>query len=249
MEGLKENPGNLDKAQEQKLDLVCKKLRLKKGMNVLDIGCGWANFAKFAAEKYGVKVLGVTISKEQAKLGNELCKGLPVEIRFQDYRDVKGKFDRVVSIGLTEHIGRKNHRSYMKFVHNRLKEGGLFLLHTIGWKKTRKLTGGAGGGWLGKYIFPHGDVLSVEQLSIAADDIFQLEDWHNFGQDYALTLHAWHHNFVKNWDKLKDDYDDRFYRMWVFYLLMCAGIFQAGSARLWHVVFSKDMKERYECIR
>jgi cyclopropane-fatty-acyl-phospholipid synthase len=250
-DGLKDDPKNLDKAQIQKLDLICRKMELKKGMRILDLGCGWANFSEYAARKYGVSVVGITISKEQVKLGRERCKGLPVDIRLQDYRDLKDeeKFDRVISIGIAEHIGRQNLKGFMKVAYENLKDDGLFMIHTIGWKETRTLSGGANGGWLGKYIFPGGDVPSVEQLTVAANGIFQLEDWHNFGTDYAKTLRAWDHNFVKSWDSIKSDYDERFYRMWRFYLMLCAGLFDSHSGRLWHVVLSKNRVGDYTCVR
>lgn len=233
----------LDKAQEDKLDLVCRKMKLKPGMEVLDIGCGWGSFAKYAAEKYKVKVVGVTISKEQVKLGKENCKGLPVEIRFQDYREVRGKFDRVVSLGMFEHVGEKNYREYMERIYALLKPKGLFLLHTIGSK-------GLGRGadpWILKYIFPNGQIPSVKQITAASDGLFVLQDWHNFGGAYYdKTLMAWHKNFTKNWNKIKKNYDERFYRMWNYFLLSCAGNFRANEIGLWQIVYSRGgLKESY----
>lgn len=244
---LKREPKNLDKAQEQKLDLVCKKIGLKKGMTVLDIGCGWGSFAIFAAKKYKVKVVGITISKEQAKLAKKLCKGFPIEIRFQDYRDVKGKFDRIISLGMFEHVGRKNHRKYMEIVRKNLKEDGLFLLHTIGWAHTRKTKSIS---WMSKYIFPNGHLPSASQITNAADNVLILEDWHDFGLNYVPTLRAWDYNFKKNWNKIKKDYDEKFYRMWTLYLSMAMGMFLSRKARLWQIVFSKNgVKEGYTSIR
>ncbi|MCH7535570.1 MAG: cyclopropane fatty acyl phospholipid synthase, partial [Bacteroidetes bacterium] len=238
----------LDKAQEDKLDLACKKMKLKPGMKVLDMGCGWGCFAKYAAQKYKVNVVGVTISKEQVELGKKMCRGLPVDIRFQDYRDVNEKFDRIVAIGLLEHVGEKNYKTLMKTVYRLLKHDGLFLLHTIG---DKDLVGGEDP-WLLKYIFPNGQIPSIKQITAASNKILVLQDWQNFGGIYYdKTLMAWHRNFTKNWDKLKDKYDERFRRMWSYYLLFCAGgLFRADQLELWQIVYSKNgLKEVYEAVR
>jgi cyclopropane-fatty-acyl-phospholipid synthase len=226
---------NLDEAQEAKLDLVCRKLNLQKGQKILDIGCGWGSFAKFAAEKYGVSVVGVTVSAEQVSLGKELCKGLPIEFRLQDYRDVKGDFDHIVSLGMFEHVGYKNYREYMKVAHDHLKDGGLFLLHTIGGNFSTRHTDP----WIDKYIFPNGMIPSIVQIGKAIEKKFVMEDWHNFGADYDRTLMAWFANFDRHWSEIKDRYDERFYRMWKFYLLACAGNFRARGIHLWQIVLSK----------
>lgn len=224
----------LDHAQEAKLDLVCRKLGIKQGDRVLDIGCGWGSFARYAAERYGARVTGVTVSKEQAELGRKLCKGLPVDIRLEDYRDIKGAFDRVVSLGMFEHVGYKNYPVYMKTVDKCLEKGGLFLLHTIGNTKTQYTTDR----WMAKYIFPNSHLPSLRQISKAAER-FIIEDIHNFGPDYDRTLMSWHRNFEDSWEGIKAKYDERFYRMWRYYLLMCAGLFRARSLQLWQIVFSK----------
>ena len=227
--------GTLDQAQEAKLDLIARKINLKKGMKVLDIGCGWASFAKYAAEKYGAEVTGVTVSKEQVKLGSEQCKGLPVEIRLQDYRDLDEKFDHVVSVGMIEHVGQKNYRTFMKVVHRCLKDGGLFLLHTIGGNKSVKNCDP----WIEKYIFPNGMIPSIKQLATSFEGLFVVEDWQNYGADYDRTLMAWFKNFDENWNKIKHIYDERFYRMWKYYLLASAGSFRARKNQLWQIVLSK----------
>ncbi len=226
---------DLDQAQENKLDLVCRKLGLKKGQTVLDIGCGWGSFAKFTAEKYGVKVVGVTVSKEQQALGMEMCKGLPVEIRLQDYRDVDEKFDHIVSLGMFEHVHIKQYRTYMKVAERCLKDGGLFLLHTIGSNVTSNVTDP----WISKYIFPNSKLPSLVQIGKAIEGVFVMEDWHNFGPYYDKTLMAWYENFNKHWPELKARYGDRFYRMWKYYLLACAGSFRAREIQLWQIVLSK----------
>ncbi|OGG82314.1 cyclopropane-fatty-acyl-phospholipid synthase [Candidatus Kaiserbacteria bacterium RIFCSPLOWO2_02_FULL_56_11] len=224
----------LAEAQEAKLDLVCRKIGLEEGQRVLDIGCGWGSFAKFAAEKYGAQVVGITVSKEQVALGKELCKGLPVELRLQDYREVDETFDHIVSLGMFEHVGCKNYREYFKVAQRCLKEGGLFLLHTIG----SNVSARSGEPWLTKYIFPGGMLPSMAQVARAAEGLFVIEEAHNFGADYDKTLMAWFANFDAAWLSLRARYDDRFYRMWKYYLLMCAGTFRARSNQLWQIILS-----------
>lgn len=244
--GYWENASTLDQAQEAKLDLVCRKLGLKPGMKVLDIGCGWGSFLKYAAEKYGVRGVGVTVAKEQVQLAKELCEGLPVEILLQDYREVKGMFDRIVSLGMIEHVGSKNYRTFMEMARRSLKEDGLFLLHTIG--GLRSLT--FGDPWIVKYIFPNSMIPSAEQLLKAAKGLFVMEDWHNFGYDYYPTLMAWMRNVDDNWDELKGTYDKRFYRMWRYFLLSVSGAFKTRKNQLWQIVFSKHgVQEGYQSIR
>ena len=226
-------------AQEQKLDLVCRKLVFQPGQRILDIGCGWGSFACYAAENYGVEVLGINVSEDQLRLGREKCKGLPVELRFMDYRDVAdaGPFDHVVSIGMFEHVGVKNYGDYFRVVRQCLKDGGLFLLHTIGRNKSVTTLEP----WIDKYVFPNCQLPSAKQISAAVEPHFVIEDWHNFGDDYATTLQHWWRNFEAAWPELKGEhYDDRFYRMWRFYLLGCVGRFRARRNQLWHLVLSKQ---------
>ena len=227
---------DLDQAQENKLRLVCEKLNLQPGMRILDIGCGWGGFAAYAAKHYQVEVVGVTISENQLSLGQEMCSGLPVELRFQDYRDIDETFDAVVSLGMFEHVGWKNYRHYMEKVSELLRDKGLFLMQTIG-NKTSTLHGDA---WLNRYIFPHGMLPSVKQIGEAAEDCLVVEDWQNFGGYYDKTLMAWHERFNRHWPAFKHKYSDRFRRMWNFYLLTCAGLFRARSIFLWQIVFSKN---------
>jgi cyclopropane-fatty-acyl-phospholipid synthase len=244
--GYWEDVKNLNAAQEAKLDLSCKKLGLKKGMRVLDIGCGWGSFMKYAAEKYGVESVGITISKEQVKLAMQECAGLPIEIRLQDYRELKEKFDRIISIGMFEHVGYKNYRTYMEVVHRCLKPHGLFLLHTIGGNRSVNRTDP----WIEKYIFPNSMLPSAKQITTAAEGLFLLEDWHSFGTHYDKTLMAWYDNFTKSWDTVKSSYNKRFYRMWSYYLLCCAGSFRSRRNQLWQVVFSnQDVKGGYKRLR
>lgn len=234
---------NLDDAQEAKLDLVCRKICAHPGMRILEIGCGWGSFAKYAAEKYGAEVLGVTVSKEQVALGMELCKGLPVELRLQDYREVSGTYDAVVSIGVMEHVGFKNYRAYMEVVDRCLKPGGIALFHTIGSNKT--ITHGEP--WTDRYIFPNAVLPSISQLSKSMEGLFVVEDWHNFGPYYDPTLMAWNANFEKAWPDLKAKYGDVFYRMWRYYLLTNAGGFRSRHQQLWQVVFTRQGSPQPDC--
>ncbi len=225
---------NLDDAQVAKMDLLCRKMGLEPGMRVLDIGCGWSEMVRFMAERYGAEVVGVTISREQVEYGRKLCEGLPAEIRFQDYRDVDEVFDRIVSIGMFEHVGYKNYRTFMEVVARCLKDDGLFALHTIGGNESVSTTDP----WIGRYIFPNSMVPSPRQMTDAAEGLYVIEDWHNFGTDYDKTLCAWFANFDAAWPKLAEKYGDRFYRMWKYYLLMCAGSFRARTNQLWQIMLS-----------
>jgi cyclopropane-fatty-acyl-phospholipid synthase len=237
----------LDEAQENKLDLICRKLYLRPGMHILDIGCGWGAFGKYAAEKYEVEVVGLTVSKEQVELGKRLCTGLPVEFRMLDYRDINEQFDRIVSVGMIEHVGYRNYQTYFKVANRCLKNDGLFLLHTIGSLKSVRTIDL----WTKKYIFPVGMIPSVAQLSRAWENLFILQDWHSFGMYYDTTLMAWYDNFVSNWDIIKQQYSERFFRMWEFYLLSAAGSFRSGNqSQLWQIVLSKNgIPGNYQSVR
>ncbi|MCJ7759196.1 MAG: class I SAM-dependent methyltransferase, partial [Gillisia sp.] len=234
------------RAQEDKLELICQKLKLKKGQRILDIGCGWGGFAYYAARNHQVEVVGITISAEQEKLAKQRCKGLPVEIRFQDYRDVNEEFDRIVSIGMLEHVGYKNYGIFMESVKRNLKTDGWCLLHFIGGNETVHTTDP----WIDKYIFPEGLIPSAAQIVKAMEGKFVMEDWHNFGLDYDTTLMAWQENFVKNWDCIKTNYSEKFYRMWRFYLSSCAASFRSKRLNLWQVVISKrENLNTYRSVR
>jgi len=237
---------SLDEAQENKLDLICRKLYLKPGMRVLDIGCGWGAFGKYAAEKYQVEVVGITVSKEQVDLGRKLCEGLPVEFRLMDYRGLNEKFDIIVSVGMIEHVGYKNYRTYFEVAERCLNNDGLFLLHTIGNVKSEHSIDL----WTDKYIFPNGILPSIAQIGKAIENLFVMEDWHNFGSDYYKTLFAWFNNFDKNWEKISSRYLDPFYRMWKYYLLSSTGGFKARKGQLWQIVLSKNgVLEGYRSVR
>lgn len=225
---------NLDDAQEAKLELIFRKLGLKPGMRVLDIGCGWGEALKLAAERYGVSGVGVTVSQEQADYAREISKGLPIEIRLADYRTLDEKFDRVFSIGMFEHVGVKNYRTYFDVARRCTAEDGLFVLHCIGSNVSSNHTDP----WIAKYIFPNSMVPSAEQIAAASEDVFVTEDWHNFGADYDLTLMAWRANFDHAWASLAERYGERFRRMWRFYLSASAAVFRARRDQLWQLVMS-----------
>lgn len=241
-----EGVNNLDEAEIAKLDLVCQKIGLKSGDRVLDIGCGWGSFAKLAATKYGAKVVGLTVSKNQVQYAKDNYKNLPIDIRFQDYRDINEKFDHVVSLGMFEHVGVKNYRTYMEVVRRCLKDDGLFLLHTIGGNRSAH----SSDPWISKYIFPNSMLPSIAQIGRSIENIFIMEDWHNFSADYDKTLMAWYDNFISKWVKTGEKKNEKFVRMWSYYLLSCAGSFRARKNQLWQVVLSPNgVSGGYKSIR
>lgn len=238
----------LDEAQDAKFDLVCRKIGLQPGMTVLDLGCGWGGFAYHAAKNYGAKVTGYTVSTEQVALGRELNKGLPVELKLEDYRDADGKFDRVVSIGLLEHVGCKNYREFMQVMSRNMKDDhAVGLFHTIG----SNFSTDSIDPWINKYIFPNAMLPSISQLSKAMENIFVVEDWHNISAHYDLTLMAWNKSFQMSWPELEVKYGgERFRRMWEYYLLCCAGTFRSRANQLWQVVISKrGVPGGYQTVR
>jgi cyclopropane-fatty-acyl-phospholipid synthase len=238
----------LEQAQENKLGLICRKLRLEPGMNVLDLGGGFGGLAHFMASEYGCRVVTYNISGEQVAYGREWCMGLPVRFEQKDYREAAGEaeaFDRVVSIGFCEHIGLKNYPTFFELAHGKLKPQGLFLLHTIGGNASYMCTDA----WMDKYIFPNGMIPSVAQLGKAMEGRWVVEDWHNFGPDYDKTLMAWWQNFDRAWPALQHKYGERFYRMWKYYLMGCAGGFRARKLQLWQIVLSKGDIPAYTSVR
>ena len=157
-------------------------------------------------------------------------------IAVQDYRDVLGRFDRVVSIGMFEHVGPRNYRTFFELARRVLVvDDGPLLLNTIGGLSSQQSIDP----WIGRYIFPNAVLPSTIQIARAAEALFVLEDLHNFGADYDCTLMAWHANFESAWPLLRDRFGERFRRMWRYYLLTCAGIFRARRNQLWQLVFSK----------
>lgn len=238
---------DLDQAQEHKLELVCRKLNLEPGMRVLDIGCGWGGAARYMAKHYDVEVVGVSVSQEQVNLANEKAKAENSNAKFiyQDYRDVNEEFDRIYSLGMFEHVGFKNYQEYFEVSHRCLKEGGLFLLHTIGhWKTSPKVDP-----WIERYIFPNSILPSSELISKHTAGLFSIEDWHNFGLDYVTTLEAWDKNSKEAWVDLPS-YDEEFQRKWHYYLMCCSAAFQSYRNHLWQIVLSKgEQKEIYKAVR
>jgi cyclopropane-fatty-acyl-phospholipid synthase len=226
--------GDLSAAQEAKLDLVCRKLGFEAGMRVLDIGCGWGGAAQFAAERYGVNVTGVTISQHQADAARERCRGLPVSIVLEDYRSLAGQFDRIFSLGMFEHVGVRNYRTFFEKTRRLLAPDGLFLLHTIG----SNVSAIANDAWIERYIFPNSLLPSMAQIAQAIEGLWVIEDWHNFGVDYDRTLLAWHERFERRWPEIAAKYGERFRRMWRFWLLSSAAAFRARSNQLWQIVLS-----------
>jgi cyclopropane-fatty-acyl-phospholipid synthase len=232
----------LEDAQIAKMDRICRKLRLQPGMKLLDIGCGWGGFAKFAAERYGVHVTGISVSEEQLKHARKLCEGLDVEVKYLDYRNLEEKFDRITTIGMIEHVGPRYYRAFMEKVSSCLSHGGIFVLHTLGFN-----TSDYKNPWLQKYIFPGGFIPSLRHIARAHDGLLTEEHIENIGYDYCKTLLCWCNNLEKNWDYIQsrnpEKYDERFFRTWRFYLLATAAGFLVGKALVWHFVFSKGWVE------
>jgi cyclopropane-fatty-acyl-phospholipid synthase len=229
----------LEAAREAKLDLVCRKLGLRPGMRVLDVGCGWGGALAFAAERYGVSGVGVTISGEQAAYARDYCRGLPVEIRLQDYRELHERFDAIMSIGMFEHVGALNYREYFEVARRCLRDegpdgGGLFLLHCIGCNAGPSRPDP----WISRYIFPNSMIPAMSQVAEALEGLFVVEDWHNFGADYDRTLSAWQANFDAAWPTLSQRYDERFRRMWHYYLGVSTAVFRSRRDQLWQLTLS-----------
>jgi len=229
------NAQNLDQAQQQKLEMVCQKLYLKPNDRVLEIGCGWGGFAAYAIKKYNINYTGISVSKEQIDYAKKKCRNLNANFKLMDYRKISGQYDKIVSIGMFEHVGRKNYADFFELAYQHLKDEGLFLLHTIGCSKTKIATDP----WVHKYIFPNGYIPSYQQISKNIEGYFHIEDWHNFGFFYDHTLMAWHQNFSKNWSLHEANYPKDFYRMWEYYLLSCAGYFRAKKGQLWQIMLTK----------
>jgi cyclopropane-fatty-acyl-phospholipid synthase len=247
---------NLDEAQYAKFELICKKLQLQKGETLLDIGCGWGGLMKYAAKNYGVKVVGLTVSKEQKKHIEESKDGLDITVHLEDYKQMTPssfenvgikKFDKIVSVGMFEHVNRENYDFFLRFVDLYLIDGGLFLLHTIGDNQTNNDIEP----WIAKYIFPNSKLPSVLEVIKASEDKFILEDFHNFGFYYHLTLQKWWQNFNAAWEsELKAKYDkNNFYRMWKYYLVSCSAGFKARHIQLWQIVYTKNPNSGYDSLR
>ncbi|MDF1810415.1 MAG: cyclopropane fatty acyl phospholipid synthase [Phycisphaerales bacterium] len=243
----------LEQAQVAKLDLICRKLDLKPGQHILDIGCGWGNFAEHAAKHYGARVTGVTVSKEQAEFARKRCEELPVDIRLQDYRELHECFDHVVSIEMIEAVGRKNLPAYYRVVDRCLQDGGLFVLqvisgNTLTRNSDRRLDQFIL--WLVRYIFPDGYLPRTDELLPPRDTGLRIEDWHRYFDDYERTLLAWASQFNEHWEQIADQYDERFRRRWNFYLNGCAAIFRSQLIDVSQIVYTKGQAlTRYHPVR
>ena len=224
----------LEQAQEHKLELIGRKLELHAGERLLDVGCGWGGLAEYAARHFGCQVVGATVSKEQAALARERCAGLPVTVELADWRSLQGHWDKIVSVGMFEHVGPKNYAGYFRRMRELLADEGLFLLHTIGSERTERATNA----WTERYIFPNGKLPSALEIARAAEGRFVVEDWHNFGIDYDRTLMSWWQRFERAWPQLRARYGERFFRMWKFYLLSSAGFFRSHQGQLWQIVLA-----------
>lgn len=242
----------LYQAQVNKVDYILKKLYLKEGMTLLDIGCGWGFLLIEAAKKYKVHGTGITLSKEQYKAFQDKIKseGLEgqVDVMLLDYRDLpkeNRQYDRVVSVGMVEHVGRENYPLFMDCVKKVLKPGGVFLLHFISGLKEH-----TGDPWIRKYIFPGGTVPSLrEMLSCAADLDFHTMDVENLRLHYNRTLLCWEKNFKDHIDEVRKMFDERFIRMWDLYLSSCAATFHNGIIDLHQVLFTNGINNDLPMVR
>jgi cyclopropane-fatty-acyl-phospholipid synthase len=226
---------DLDTAQEHKLELICRKLNLARGERLLDIGGGWGEFARYAAERYGCHVTSINIADKQLAFAREYCKGRSVNVVKCDYRDLSGTYDKAAAIAMVAHVGRKNYRTFMEIVHRHLTADGILLIETVG----NNLSMTHCDPWVDRYIFPHGMTPALSQLAFAMEDLFVIEDVHNFGPHYIKTLRAWRHNFEANWPRIAGRYDERFRRMFNYFFQICAGAFKARSIQYWHLVVTK----------
>lgn len=226
---------DLGRAQQNKMALIAEKLNLSATDRLLDIGCGWGGLARYMAERHGCTVTAINISREQLRYAREFCRRLPVTFVERDYRSIDGRFDKVVSVGMFEHVGSKNYRTFMKVVRRCLEETGVFVLQTIGSNSSRH---GMLDPWFAKHIFPNGVLPSMAEIAKAAEGLFVIEDWHNLGPHYDKTLVQWNARFQEAWPRLRDAYGERFKRMWEYYLLSCAGAFRAREIQLWQVVMT-----------
>ena len=238
--GYFKDTNDLKQAQIDKMKLVCQKLNLQKGMRVLDIGCGWGSLAKYMADNYEVTVVGLTLSEEQKTFADNQCTNSDVTIELCDYRNHNGKYDRIVSIEMIEHVGAKNLKSFMQKADKNLNEDGLMLLQFDG--KSESINWNYS--WIEKYVFPGTVTPSMQQIAKSSENLFFLVDWHDFTKDYHLTMNCWHENFLKNWDNIKDNYDERFFRLWKFYLTCAPATALVNTQHLWQIVLQKNNSEK-----
>lgn len=234
----------LYQAQGNKVDYILKKLRLAEGMSLLDIGCGWGFLLIEAAKKYGIRGTGITLSSEQEEAFRERIRQEGLEelltVRRMDYRDLPscGKmYDRVVSVGMIEHVGRGNYQEFFDCVSSALNPGGVFLLHFISALKEHP-----GDAWIKKYIFPGGVVPSLRELiSCCAEDDFHVLDVENLRLHYNRTLRCWRENYREHLDEVRKMFDETFVRMWDLYLAACAATFHNGIIDLHQILMTKGI--------
>jgi len=230
----------LDAAQTAKKHHIARKLLIAPGMSVLDIGCGWGGLALTLARDYGARVTGVTLSQEQHRLATERTAraGLSdrIDIRLQDYRTVTETFDRVVSVGMFEHVGLPHYATYFRTVHDRLSPDGVALIHTIGHTEPPRATSP----WLDRYIFPGGYIPALSEMMAAVErQGFITADVEVWRLHYAETLRHWHDRFVARADEARALYDDRFVRMWRYYLTACELAFRLTSQSVFQVQLAR----------
>ena len=233
-----EGTQDLGQAQRLKLELIARKLDLKEGQQVLEIGSGFGGLARHLAQEHGVRVRATNLSGEQMAFARRFNAGLPVEIIEEDYRDTRGRYERIVSIAMLEAVGRRNYTAYFERVHQALQDDGVFVLHTIGDNRSRPHVDR----WILEYIFPNGELPSPGELGQEIEGRFVLEDWHNLGPHYDPTLMAWARNFEQAWPEIQaldERFDERFRRLWRYYLLSSAGNFRARNVQLWQLVLTK----------
>ena len=239
-------------AQMNKIHHTLKKLNLKEGESLLDIGCGWGTLLIEAAKKYKVKGLGITLSEEQYKKFSERIKEEHLEdlleVKIMDYRDLKKShltFDRVVSVGMLEHVGRPNYNLFFENVDSVLVESGVFLLHYISGLKESE-----GDAFIKKYIFPGGVIPSLREIiNISAEYDYHTIDIESLRLHYTKTLLEWYKNFSDNIDKVKEMFDERFIRMWSLYLCSCAATFNNGVIDLHQILFTKGVNNKLPLTR
>lgn len=242
----------LYEAQVNKTDYILKKLALKEGMSLLDVGCGWGFLLIHAAKEYGVRGTGITLSKEQydgftKRIEEEGLQEL-LSVKLMDYRDIPAsgmKFDRVVSVGMLEHVGRENYSTFMSCVEKVLVPGGVFLLHYISSQKEH-----AGDPWIKKYIFPGGMIPSLREIvSLAGDYNYHILDVENLRNHYNKTLLCWEKNFNEHKDEIRSMFDEKFVRMWELYLCSCAATFHNGVIDLHQVLMTKGVNNDLPLVR
>jgi cyclopropane-fatty-acyl-phospholipid synthase len=235
-----DRPGmSLDEAQRAKMRLIAEKLDLKPGMRVLEFGFGFGAQAHFLATEYGVHVTGATLSERQMEWAMEHNAHPQIEYRLQDYRTVEGKFDRIYSVGMFEHVGRNSYAAYFDKCYELLEDDGIMLLHTMGWARRGPWNHNA---FINKYIFPGGELPTMAHLTQEFTDKWHLEDWHSFGMSYIQTLREWRQK-LDGWKDM-DHFDDRFRRMWDYYLCACAASFRRKRVKLWQLVWTKLKSDR-----